>query len=403
MAASIYRTIPDGASHGKQYDGRFPLMESDVDSGLVAHDVDISASEQDTLGSYNQFDDIEEDDSQSYASIASDLHTALHKWYGFIMSTPRKTPATKPEMSVVSSLVGLQDINMDFKDVMATFFGQLLEAKTPNDIDKELLDFHQRDSALFRDWPFAIRREVLTNTLEETPSVYYVLLDHKNSLGSRVLLLQSAANVLEILRQGWGPRLKDVAKHLLSRGMAFHIAIMESSELVRKPAVRPKHHRAVDVNSGLGSRKGNFRANINDYRAYVAQRDSQLLDTSRGHIALSYGGVIGRLARTEISIEKGLCGPGADVYDVGTCLWDGKSSHAYWHETLTEHEIDLICGVYYVKTGVRKKVETGAEQTMLLSFWPKPNSWARGNLDPGWWSAECEGVVSKTALPVRGG
>ncbi|KAJ6500623.1 hypothetical protein C8R45DRAFT_978396 [Mycena sanguinolenta] len=396
MAAPSRRTIPDGPSYVRQYEERFPLVESDEDDlELVERDVDILAASKQDTGNYIQLEDMEEDDSQSYASIAGDLLTALYKRYGFIMGTPRKPSTRKPEISIVSSLVGLPDINMDFKDVMATILGQILEAKSPNDIDKELLDFHQRDPALFKDWPFAIRREVLTNTLEESPTVYYVLLDHKSSLGSRVLLLQSAADVLEILRQGWGPRLKDVAKHLLSRGMGFRIAIMESSELVRKPAVRPQHRRVVNVNSGLGPRQEEFRASFHDYNAYVAQRNSQLLHTSRGHVALSYGNVIGRLARTEVSIEKGLRGPSGDVYTVGACLWDGHSSHAYWHETLTEHEIDLICGVYYVETGASRKVEEGVGQTMQLSFWPKPNAWDKGNLDPGWWSAECEGWFQK--------
>ncbi|KAF8149263.1 hypothetical protein K438DRAFT_1490674, partial [Mycena galopus ATCC 62051] len=50
----------------------------------------------------------------------------------------------------------------------------------------------------------------------------------------------------------------------------------------------------------------------------------------------------------------------------------------YWHESLTEHEIDLICGVYYVAT----------DKAAFL--WPKPHSWKAGNLDPGWWSPACE-------------
>ncbi|KAF8134707.1 hypothetical protein K438DRAFT_1501085, partial [Mycena galopus ATCC 62051] len=58
----------------------------------------------------------------------------------------------------------------------------------------------------------------------------------------------------------------------------------------------------------------------------------------------------------------------------------------YWHKSLTEHEIDLICGVYYVATGT----DVGATQTKLLSWWPKPHLWKSGNLDPGWWSPACE-------------
>ncbi|KAF8177142.1 hypothetical protein K438DRAFT_1474962, partial [Mycena galopus ATCC 62051] len=29
-------------------------------------------------------------------------------------------------------------------------------------------------------------------------------------------------------------------------------------------------------------------------------------------------------------------------------------------------------------------------QKSQLSWWPKPNVWAAGNLYPGWWSPQCE-------------
>ncbi|KAF7339042.1 hypothetical protein MVEN_01980400 [Mycena venus] len=397
----------DGPSHGDDDDdeGYPPIGFDDADmpgieAELVAVDVG-AASERDVRRNYLQFgpgvpQQEGDEGAPPYVQIAGDLPLALYMRFGFTMGEPRKSPARKPEQSIVASLVGLQDIIMEFKDVMATFLGQYLEAQSPNDIDQELLDFHQRDhSALFKAWPFAVRREILTNTRENSKAVYYVLSDHASALGSEVLLLQRAVDVLEILRQGWGPHIKDVARRLLSRGMSFRIAIMESVELMRgHPAVAPRRRRRiVNVNSGLGYRKEQHRATVHDYRAYIAQLNSQLLHTSRGHVALPYGGIIGRLARLEVSDEQALRGPNEEVYDVGVCLWDGGSDHAYWYEDLTEHEIDLICGVYYVATG--KKIEAGAEQTMLLSFWPKPNAWGKGNLDPGWWSGECEGWFQK--------
>ncbi|KAF7333829.1 hypothetical protein MVEN_02339800 [Mycena venus] len=331
-----------------------------------------------------------------YLAIAGDVHTALYKRFGFVMGQSRKTPSCTPEMSIVASLVGLQDINMGFVDVMAIFFGQFLEAKSSGDLDREIFDFHQRDhSPLFQPWPFIVRRESLTNTVDKSVAVYYVLCDHNSGLGSESLLLLQAADVLEIIRQGWGPCVKDVAKQLLLRGIPFRIAVMESVNLMRqREAVVPGRRRpAVNVNSGLGYRAENYQPTIHDYHAYLTQLNSQLLHTRRGRVAPPYGGVIGRIARSEVSDEHVLRGPSDDVYDTGVCLWDGRSDHAYWHESLTEHEMDLICGVYYVATG--KKIEAGVEQTKLLSWWPKLNAWRKGNLDPGWWSPECEGWFRK--------
>ncbi len=30
------------------------------------------------------------------------------------------------------------------------------------------------------------------------------------------------------------------------------------------------------------------------------------------------------------------------------------------------------------------------EQTSLVSWWPKPNAWARGSLHGAWWTPQCE-------------
>ncbi|KAJ7272536.1 hypothetical protein B0H12DRAFT_1008112 [Mycena haematopus] len=156
------------------------------------------------------------------------------------------------------------------------------------------------------------------------------------------------------------------------------------------PGLHPR--RAVDVHSGLGYCAEDYKPILRDYHAYLAQRNA-LLRSRRGVVAAPYGGVIGRLARAEVKDEDVLGGMSADVYEAGVCLWDGRSEHAYWHESLTEHEVDLICGVYYA----------GVEQTKQLSWWPRPNSWKRGNLDPGWWSPECEGWFRKRLERVQDG
>ncbi|KAK7031898.1 hypothetical protein R3P38DRAFT_2774366 [Favolaschia claudopus] len=335
-------------------------------------------------------------DPPRYRAIAEDLTTSLLKRFGFMMGESLSNPARTPEASIVASLVGMEDIDAQFAGVMATFFGQFLEAKSIAGIDSTIFDFHQRRGPLFQDRAVVVRRETLTNVAEETSAVYYTLSDHGSGYGSQVLLLQKAADVLEVLRQGWGPRVKDVAGELLSRGMPFRLAVKDSADLVRQRAKVIPGYCRVNVDSGLGFRPQHYEPNIHDYHAYLSRLNSELLHTRRGHVAPLYGGVIGRIAREEVCDEHVLQGPSDDVYDDGACLWDGQSDHAYWYETLSEHEIDVICGVYYVATG--KKLEAGEEQTKLLSWWPKPNAWQKGNLDPGWWSPACEGWYQKRRL-----
>ncbi|KAJ7030676.1 hypothetical protein C8F04DRAFT_894880, partial [Mycena alexandri] len=131
-----------------------------------------------------------------------------------------------------------------------------------------------------------------------------------------------------------------------------------------------------------GFRPAGHVFNEMDYTAYCARRDIQLLHTPRGRIGLQYGGVIARLTRSEVSDEDFYRQFGEEIYDVGDCLWDGTSGHSYWYERLSDREIDLVCGVYHLGTGI--------EQTSAVSWWPRPNAWDRGSLVASWWTPQCE-------------
>ncbi|KAJ6491152.1 hypothetical protein C8R45DRAFT_928977 [Mycena sanguinolenta] len=302
-------------------------------------------------------DSAAQDGSPVYQPFAGDLNTALYKRFGFFMGQSQRIPSRVPEMSVVVDLVGQQDIGAHFVDVMATFFGQCLEAKSSDDLDQALFDLHHRDrSPLFKPWPFLVRRENLTNTLDKSSGVYYVLCDNGSSLGSETLLLQRAADGMEIIRQRLGSQCEGCRQKPLNA----RDALLNRCHGVNR-AYAPKRNR--DSGSSPSSCQRGFGA-------WLSPR--KLLHPRRGRIALPYGGVIGRIVRSEVTDDDVLRGPSADVFEMGVCLWDGRSNHAYWHESLTEHEIDLICGVYYVATDPGVKSEAGAAQTRLLSWWLKP-------------------------------
>ncbi|KAJ7755819.1 hypothetical protein B0H16DRAFT_705612 [Mycena metata] len=112
----------------------------------------------------------------------------------------------------------------------------------------------------------------------------------------------------------------------------------------------------------------------------------------RGRIALQYGGAIARIARETIADVDFLRQFDEAMYDDGDCLWDGRSEFAYWHEFLGEHELDLVCGVYNVGTGVQPRPdrENGSEQTSTVSLWPQPHAWVRGTLSTAPWTYHCE-------------
>ncbi|KAJ7656575.1 hypothetical protein B0H17DRAFT_1146177 [Mycena rosella] len=157
--------------------------------------------------------------------------------------------------------------------------------------------------------------------------------------------------------------------------------------LPAQPTQRPPGYRP-DWSSGHGFRPTGHVFDEIDYTAYTAKHDIQLLHTPHGHLGLQYGGVIARLTRSEVSDEDFHHQFGEEIYDVGDCLWDGTSGHSYWYERLSEREIDLICGVYHLGTSQKRADDT--DQTALVSWWPRPNAWARGSLAASWWTPQCE-------------
>ncbi|KAJ7465195.1 hypothetical protein FB451DRAFT_1041898, partial [Mycena latifolia] len=87
------------------------------------------------------------------------------------------------------------------------------------------------------------------------------------------------------------------------------------------------------------------------YGVYVTLRE-RFLESPRGRAALFSGVIVGRLARLIVDENLASLGPSNEVFMTGVRLWNGQSSTAYWDDTLTDQEIDLICGVYEIATGV---------------------------------------------------
>ncbi|KAJ7193511.1 hypothetical protein GGX14DRAFT_378914 [Mycena pura] len=229
------------------------------------------------------------------------------------------------------------------KCVTSLFYKFGMTPRTEEPEYEHLLDFH--NPQMSRPFShFAIKREYLKsmrNPAEQ--AMYYVLSMTGSGLGNTVLMMRRATDLVEVLRQGWGPSIKDVTVHLLARGIPFWLACI-SAEIM--PASTP-----ADTTLGLGYRPHQHVFDEHDYHAYTTQRNVRLLHTPRGRIALQYGGAMARLARSEISDDDVFHGFDDDIYDVGDCLWDEESKYAYWYERLTDHEIDLLCGVYHVGTG----------------------------------------------------
>ncbi|KAJ7153719.1 hypothetical protein C8R46DRAFT_861521, partial [Mycena filopes] len=324
---------------GEAFEGREDDEDYDED---MDHNMNPPTSSQNTAPAYRPPEEdaqpLQEDGLDGYVPTDAEFGPAVTE---FEIEDRDTAIASRKCLDIVYVRFGLTQRTTD----------PCTHARSVQDVDRSLLgpDPHHPH--------FEIVCESLKSMRDPAESTRYYVLHRRcgTPIGSDVLLFPRAADILEVLRQGWGPELRDVVSHLVARGIPFWHAcvsaeIMSESAAVAKTGFRPKGFKA-DVTLGLGFRPKDCKVDVNDYNAYTTRRDLKLLHTPRGRVALQYGGVMARLARSEVSDEDAFRQLDADVYDVGDCLWDGASRYSYWHHKLSAHEIDLLCGVYQVATG----------------------------------------------------
>ncbi|KAJ7039716.1 hypothetical protein C8F04DRAFT_949062 [Mycena alexandri] len=303
-------------------------------------DDDDDDGRQDEMPYYSPPDD--DDDADAPSHLIPEGEEPLEEG-----QTPEAVPSSLPlpAADVTKKLLGATDIPIAHPGEFTNF--QIFLAycrivKSVSDIPRPLFDYNNPHSELMSQrWTISVRRERLNNAL------FYVLFEDQPSptfTPRLYVLLKSATTTLEVVRQGWGPDLSDVIEHLVRRGIRFHLCYRSNQIPDGNPPARNLH-------SGLGYRHAGYIPDVGDYRAYVATYTRFLL-SPRGRAAVLQGGVIGRLARCVVPLEEVLRGPTEDATIDGICLWDGVSQDAYWGDNLTPQEIDLLCGVYHIATGL---------------------------------------------------
>ncbi|KAF8576635.1 hypothetical protein K439DRAFT_1366690 [Ramaria rubella] len=127
---------------------------------------------------------------------------------------------------------------------------------------------------------------------------------------------------------------------------------------------------------GLGWQPIGYKPTAVDYAAYEVIC-GEFFRQPRARTALMHGGIVWHLAVEHICLESVLIGPTDEVFRIGEVIRpDGE--HEYWDDTLSEEELNLICGVYHCETG---------DKDLL---WPKPSSWSHSGLNVGYWSPAAE-------------
>ncbi|KAJ7663574.1 hypothetical protein B0H17DRAFT_1143983 [Mycena rosella] len=380
-------------SPSRRRDGAIEEVPGEYDLGLDFKESELpkcnlaEASQKCVNLVYRKFGLVPRTEEPVYESSAQNLLTTLEKRFGFVMQAspdgfvPRDLPQETLAPQHLANVVGVTDIGAQLaslkglENTLGIFFGQCIAGRSVNDIDKALLDYHQPEHFTRPPLSFEFQRELLKSMRNPLKHMhYYVLRKIGSGIGSEVILIPQATDLLEVLRQGWGPDIRDVATHFLARGIPFWLAYISAQIMPETLSLQQ------------------YEFDEHDYKAYTTQRDFQLLHTPRGRVALQYGGIIARLARSEVLDNDFFRGFSDDIYDLGDCLWDEKSPHAYWHDILSDREIDLLCGVYHLGTGtdLAGEPEQIDDQTGIVSWWPKPSAWARGSLEKMWWTPQCE-------------
>jgi hypothetical protein len=149
------------------------------------------------------------------------------------------------------------------------------------------------------------------------------------------LIIESATSVIQCIREQWGPSLEDVIICIFDRGIRFKVI----SAVVHHPIPRPK--TVFESNY----RAFGWQPDKYEYMDYEVRRN-RLLRMPHVRVAVAQGGILWRLCKQELAAVIP-SGPSTDVH-----FFADASSCKYLFDTLSEEEIDVLCGVYHVDTGV---------------------------------------------------
>jgi hypothetical protein len=214
------------------------------------------------------------------------------------------------------------------------------------------------------------------------------------------LVIDSPVSVVQCFREQWGPSLEDVIICLFERGIKFKVL-----QHIWYPHV-PRPRTVFQSNW----RPHGWEPDKYEYMDYERRRN-QLLRLSHVRVVVAQGGIIWRLCKQELASDIP-SGPSRDVQFFADT--SQHASHQYLFDTLTQDEIETLCGLYYVGTGmclphtpkliILTRSFTGrGDQTVTLSWWPTPTLWSSSGLDVGYWTHSAEKTFQSRLTAIREG
>ncbi|KAG1853413.1 hypothetical protein F4604DRAFT_1933307 [Suillus subluteus] len=184
------------------------------------------------------------------------------------------------------------------------------------------------------------------------------------------LFVANATSIVQCIREEWGPSLEDVILCLFERSIPFKLLFKVTYASIHRPITVFESNRCPH----------GWTPDKYEYIDYELRRN-RLLRLPHVRVAIAQaGGILWCLCKQELA-SKIPNGPSPDILYFADTSQD--ASHTYLFDTLTEHEIEILCGIYYVDTDRR-------DQTTTLAWWPSPQLWNSSGLDTGYWTLSCE-------------
>lgn len=215
------------------------------------------------------------------------------------------------------------------------FFKDFLEGSAlPTDLDDLCRSNHWYLKTRLHSLPFTYVSGYYIFTLPSSTTTWYI------GVGSAAAVVY----ILRVLARHPGHYSAfTVASQLLSTGMRF-----------RTFELMPKfNYHALDAPFEPKTyRPAGYKFTADDFQASMLQTRA-LLNTDQGRAALLRGGIVARIAREYMELDRALDGPSLEA----TCCHHGLRVEAndkqndYWDDDLTEHELAIICGTYFMYTG----------------------------------------------------
>lgn len=267
-----------------------------------------------------------------------ELAHTLYDRYG-IRAMPDETQRTTMSMNDLSRKVSYlvhidQNLQQNLRGAIADFVDYCISSAQVQHPPSDLLASGSQYTAA--------RVTIDVVTLKSSKQAY--LLKSPGSDRGWRILLEDAVTACQILRLGLGPTMQEVAEYLLERGLPFKTVNYYGLQAKSLPlaATPPLFREGLPL--GLGVRLPESKFSLIDYAVYEEQRD-RLIRSPRGRAAFMMGGIVWRLAMESMGYEEVLRGPSGLHTQADVLVVD---STEVVDDSLSEHEIDIICGVYRV-------------------------------------------------------